>query len=658
MYPRSVSPSGVSQPVQLFRIVTLAVAVLVLAVAFATNSQAQTYSALYEFGGQTGDPANPQYSGIIAQGRDGNLYSTAPATPIGGLCSFCGAVFKITPSGTLTVVYDFNDTAGSGYTPFGGLMLGTDGNFYGTTKVGGTFNEGTLFKITASGTLTPLYNFGTCTYPCKDGIYPKVPPVQGTDGNFYGTTPNTNDGTNTGVVYKITSAGKFTTIHAFDFTAGYNSNAPLIQGSDGNYYGTTTLGGKTITSTCVAVLASPTCGTVFKITPGGTVTFIYEFAKTDGAGPIGPVIQGTDGNFYGTTSEGGTSGFGVVFKLTSAGVLTVLHNFNGTDGKTPDAGLVQANDGNLYGVASAGGTLGYGTIFKTGTSPGTFSVLYNFENTHGATPEVTLFQHTNGILYGDTDSGDSHGYGVFYSLNIGAAEFARLQTTSGKVGSTVSILGQGFTGTTAVSFNGVNATTFTVSSDTYLTAKVPTGAKTGTVTVTRPSGNLNSIRQFKVTPTISSISPTSGPIGTVVTISGTGLTQTTKVTFGGVKATTFIVNSDSKVSATVPSGAKTGKITVTTSGGSATSSSTFNVTPTISSFSPPSGKVGTIVTITGTGLTQTTGVTFGGVAATTFTVNSDIQVTATVPTGAITGTIAVTTTGGTATSSGTFTVTP
>jgi uncharacterized repeat protein (TIGR03803 family) len=318
-------------------------------------------------------------------------------------------------------------------------------------------------------------------------------------------------------------------------------------------------------------------GTVFEMTPAGKVTFIYEFDKTHGAGPIGPVIQGTDGNFYGTTSEGGTNGFGVVFKVTPAGVLTVLHDFNGTDGETPDGGLVQANDGNFYGVASAGGTLGFGTIFKM-TSTGTFTVLYNFENTYGATPEVTLFQHTNGILYGDTDRGGPNDVGVFYSLNIGAAEFARLQSTSGKVGSSVAIFGQGFTGTKTVSFSGVNATPVSVT-DTYLTVNVPSGAKTGTVTVVRPSGSLNSIQQFKVTPTIGSFSPSSGKVGTVVAVNGTGLTQTTKVTFGGVKATTFIVNSDSKVTATVPSGAKTGKITVTTAGGSATSSGTFTVTP-------------------------------------------------------------------------------
>jgi uncharacterized repeat protein (TIGR03803 family) len=318
---------------------------------------------------------------------------------------------------------------------------------------------------------------------------------------------------------------------------------------------------------------------VFKVTTGGKLTTVYKFDQTHGAGPLSPVIQGRDGNFYGTTSAGGTKGLGVVFKLTSAGVITVLHDFIGSDGETPQAGLVQANDGNFYGVASAGGSLGYGTIFKvTSTSDHTFSVVHDFDQTHGKTPEVALFQNTNGILYGDTFQGGADGAGVFYSLNISAAQFASLQNLSGKVGSTVSILGQGFTGSTAVTFGGVNATTFTVVSNNYVTAKVPSGAKTGTVTVVRPSGNLNSVQQFKVTPTISSFSPSSGKVGTIVTINGTGLTQTTKVTFG-VKAATFKFISDSKVTATVPSGATTGKITVTTAGGSATSSGAFTVTP-------------------------------------------------------------------------------
>jgi uncharacterized repeat protein (TIGR03803 family) len=632
------------------RVTSLATLALALAVAAAMPLHAQTYSDLYNFGTNANDPINPQVSGVVAQGRDGELYST---TPFGG-SNGQGAAFKISTSGTLSRIYDFTFNASGGTNPCGGLTLGTDGNFYGTTKTGGPFSFGTLFRLSSSGSLNTLYNFGTCAYPCNEGTYPTSPPIEGTDGNYYGTVPNTITGTNDGVVYKLTSAGKYSTIYAFDGTHGYNPQAPLIQGTDGNLYGTTALGGKTVAN-CYGT--NSTCGTVFKITTAGRIALIYQFDQTHGAGPFSPVIQGTDGNFYGTTTAGGSSGFGVAFRLTSAGVITVLHDFNGTDGEKPLAGLVQADDGNIYGTTSAGGTLGFGTLFKI-TSAGTFSVLYNFENTHGATPEVTLFQETNGILYGDTDLGGSKSSGVFYSLNINAAEFVALQTLSGKVGSTVSILGQGFKGSTAVSFGGVNTTTFTVVSDNYVTANVPTGGKTGTVTVVRPSGSLNSLQQFKVTPTISSISPTSGAIGTIVTVTGTGLTQTTKVTIGGVKATSFTVKSDSSLSVTIPTACKTGKITVTTDGGSATSSSSFKVTPTITSFTPTSGKVGTVVTMNGAGLTQTTGVSFAGVAATTFAVVSDLQITANVPTGAITGNIAVTTTGGTVISSATFTVTP
>jgi uncharacterized repeat protein (TIGR03803 family) len=628
--------------------------VILLILSASVSLQAQTYSVLYNFspGTKSGDPSNP--TGQIAQGRDGNLWST---TYTGGSFSD-GAAFDVTPAGTMSKIFNFNTPGGTA--PYSGLTLGTDGNFYGTTEAGGTIGQGTLFKLTSTGTLTTLYNFGTCKAPCQDGVQPRTPPVEGTDGNFYGTTGNSNDGINDGVAYKLTSAGKFSTIYVFPFggTAGYNPQAPLIQGADGNLYGTTASGGIT-TSPNTCWQSSSSCGTVFKITTGGKVTTIYKFDQTHGAGPLSPVIQGTDGNFYGTTSAGGTSGLGVVFKLTTAGVITVLHNFIGSDGEKPLAGLVQANDGNLYGVASAGGSLGFGTIFKvTSTSDHTFSVIYDFDQTHGQAPEAALFQNTNGILYGNTADGGTDGAGVFYSLNISAAQFAKPQTNSGRVGSTVSILGQGFIGSTAVSFGGVNATTFTVVSDNYVTARVPPGGKTGTVTVVRPSGSLNSIQQFKIAPTISSISPASGPIGTTVVISGTGLLQTTKVTIGGVKVTTFTVTSDSSVSATVPSSCKTGKIVLTTNGGSTTSSATFNVTPTITSFTPTSGKVGTSVVITGTGLTQTTSVTFGGVTATTFTVNSDTQVSATVPSGAVTGTISITTTGGTVTSSGTFTVTP
>jgi uncharacterized repeat protein (TIGR03803 family) len=560
-----------------FTLILLMLAVTVLT----ATAHAQTYSVLYNFspGTKSGDPSNPQYSGLIVQGRDGNLYSTTPSG--GSLCGFCGVVFMITPSGTLTHVFDFNYPNGAGYTPYSGLTLGTDGNFYGTTDAGGNFNFGTVFKISASGNLSKLYEFGTCKSPCKEGSYPKAPPVEGRDGSFYGTTPHSTDGTDNGIVYKITPSGKYTPIYAFDGISGGNPNDPLTLGTDGNFYGTTAKGGKPIQN-CWS--SSPTCGTVFKITPGGKVTFLYKFDQTHGAGPLGPLVQGSDGNFYGTTSAGGNaSGDGVIFKLTPLGKLLWTYPLNGSvDGKQPSAGLVQVTDGKgstvaLYGATTAGGSKGFGTLYKI-TPAGAFSSIHDFDNNAGAMPEVTLFQNTSGVLYGDTNVGGSGGAGTFYSLDDKLPPFVSLVSTSGKVGDSIEILGQGFNGTTGVSFNGI-AASFKVLSGTYLTATVPSGASKGSVTVATPTGTLTSNHIFVVTPFIKSFNPSSGKVGILVTITGTTFTGTTKVTFGGVPATSFTVNSDTQLTANVPTGAVTGKIAVTTPSGTGVSATSFTVTP-------------------------------------------------------------------------------
>jgi uncharacterized repeat protein (TIGR03803 family) len=528
-------------------------------------AHAQNFSVLYNFGSKSGDPANPSFSGIVAQGRDGNLYTTAPQ---GGSMGD-GAVFKITSSGTLKVLYSFDGTHGSA--PEGGLTLATDGNFYGTTCSGGTSGSGTVFKITSSGSLTVLHNFTGG----GDGQCPYAPPIQGTDGNFYGTT--NAGGAGYGVVYKITSSGALTPLYEFDLTHGLQPFAPLLQGTDGNFYGTTASGGNN----------GSDAGVIFRITPAGKLTVLYNFdGSTHGGLPFDPLVQGGDGNFYGTTLSS-TGPTGVVFKITPTGTFTVLHTMNGsTDGEFPYAGLVQATDGNFYGVNSDGGSHGVGTIFKI-SPKGSYSVLYNFDGTTGSTPDVTPFQHTNGVVYGDTRSGGAGNVtcsagtcGVFYSLSASASlpPFVSLLPYSGKVGKTIEILGQGFTSTTTVSFNGTAATP-TLKSGTYLTAAVPNGATTGFVRVTTSSGTLTSNKRFRVTPQITSFSPTSGAVGTVVTITGVSLTQATNVTFGGVKATTFTVNSDVQVTATVPTGAVTGKIAITTPGAIAKSGATFTVTP-------------------------------------------------------------------------------
>lgn len=233
--------------------------------------------------------------------------------------------------------------------------------------------------------------------------------------------------------------------------------------------------------------------------------------------------------------------------------------------------------------------------------------------------------------------------------------------TSGPVGTSVTITGTNFTGATAVKFNSAAAASFTVDSATQITATVASGTTTGKITVTTAAGSGLSANNFTVTgvPTISSFSPASGPVGTVVVVTGTNFTGATAVAFNGKAASSFTVNSATQITATVASGTTTGKITVTTPGGTATSANSFTVTapPTISSFNPGSGPVGTAVIITGTNFTGTTAVAFNGKAAASFTVNNSTQITATVATSSTTGKITVTTPAGTATSATNFTVT-
>jgi uncharacterized repeat protein (TIGR03803 family) len=529
------------------------VATLVLSLVAAT-ARAQTYTDLYDFGKASGDPLNPQYSGIVAQGRDGNLYSTTPVGGSGGL----GTVFKITPQGVLSVLYNFDGTHGKA--PNSGLTLATDGNFYGTTSLGGSTNLGVIFKITPAGALTVLHTFAS-----GDGYSSTAPPIQGVDGNFYGTTVF-GGASAYGTVYKMTATGAYTVLHSFDLTNGAKPYGPLVQGNDGNFYGTTYSG-----------VGNNHYGIVFKVTGKGTFTILHAFTLTDGANPLAGLVLGKDGNFYGTTFNGGTVGYGNVFKITPGGTLTSLHSFTpASDGGTPQGGLVQATDGNFYGGGYLGGSKGDGTIFRI-TPGGTFSTRYNFTGTTGGFPMITLLQHTNGILYGDTSVSGAHNSGVVFSLKASLTPYAALLPTSGKVAKVIGILGQGFNGATGVSFNGT-AAKFTISSDTFLTATIPAGAKTGIVTVAIPSGNLKSKINFRVTPSIKSFTPTSGTVGTPVKITGVSLTQTTKVTFGGIKATTVTVNLDTQVTANVPTGAKTGKIAITTPGGTATSSAVFTVT--------------------------------------------------------------------------------
>jgi uncharacterized repeat protein (TIGR03803 family) len=420
---------------------------------------------------------------------------------------------------------------------------------------GGTSSGGTIFQITPGATFKTLYSFTNGT----DGAFPFTPPVPGPDGNLYGLTGNSTNH----VFYRITTAGVFTPLA----TLPSQSEGALVLGVDGKFYGTTLHGG------------TFNAGTAFSVTTQGVLKTLFNFNNPTGANPSAGLMQASDGNFYGVASIGGTSSGGVVFKMTPSGSYSVLHNF--TTGATaagtlPTSALVQGSDGFLYGTAG-GGTTGNGVIYKIKTNGTSFAVVINLDGTHGSNPEPAPLLHTNGKIYGLTNVGGTHNQGVVYSLDASLKPFASVVVlTSGKVGSSVGILGQGFSTATGVLF-GTGAGTFTATGDTFITAKIAAGATTGVVTVQEPGGNLLTPQKFKIVPTIASFTPTSGTVGDSVVITGMSLLQATAVKFGGVAATTFTVNSNTQVTATVPTGAVTGKISVTTTGGTATSSAVFTV---------------------------------------------------------------------------------
>ena len=419
-------------------------------------------TSLYSFtGGNDGGGGN----GLV-QGSDGYFYGT---TYYGGTKTtyYGGTVFKISTNGALTTLYSFSD-GNDGGQPLAGLVQGSDGNFYGTTLYGGTNGDGTVFKISTNGVLTSLYSFTGG----NDGGNPYAGLVQGSDGNFYGTTEN--GGTNNwGTVFKIGTNGALTSLHSFTGgDDGGNPEAGLVQGSDGNFYGTTYAN------------ATTGAGTVFKISTNGVLTSLYSFASgNDGAGPDG-LVQGSDGYFYGTTYQGGTygsgyNGSGTVFKISTTGALTSLYSFTGgDDGGNPYAGLVQGSDGYFYGTTYQGGTNNWGTVFKISTN-GALTNLYSFTGGNdGANPEAGLVQGSDGNFYGTTDAGGTHGsgydgYGTVFKISTNGALTSMYSFTGGDDGGSPNGLVQGsdgyFYGTTYSGGTSNSGTVFKISTNGVLT---------------------------------------------------------------------------------------------------------------------------------------------------------------------------------------------
>jgi uncharacterized repeat protein (TIGR03803 family) len=304
-----------------------------------------TFTNLVSFTGTNG--AGPR-AGLV-QGADGSFYGTT----YNGGSNNAGTIFQLTTNGTLTTLVTLTFGDGSGAYPKAGLLQGQDGNFYGTTAFGGTNGFGTVFKLATNGTFAALVSFNN-----TNGASPYAGLVQANDGNLYGTTYQ--GGTyGRGTIFKLTTNGTFTSLYSFTGTNdGAYPYAGLVPGADGSFYGTTFYGG------------ASSIGTVFEFATNGTLTTLVSFGNTNGAYPQAGLVPGSDGNFYGTTSAGGAYtnlsglGCGTVFKLATNGTLTTLVSFDGTNGASPEAGLIQGADGNFYGTTTHGGANGYGTVFQ------------------------------------------------------------------------------------------------------------------------------------------------------------------------------------------------------------------------------------------------------------------------------------------------------
>ena len=515
-------------------------------------------------------------------------------------------LFFVLCSGTLRAqdyldIYSFPGFPGGCCPQYPSVMAqGRDGNLYGITTTGGLNNLGTIFKITPTGTLTTLFNFDT-----THGSTPIGGLVLGLDGNLYGTAER-GGAHGFGNIFRITPAGALTVI--YDFTGGTDGGLPvaaLMIGSDGNFYGT----------------SHP--GIAFRITSGGVFTPIASI-PTD---TYGPLALASNGSYYGVTEFGGTNTDGTIYRITGT-TSTTLYNFDGPHGAFPIGGLVVGSDGNLYGTTTAGGANNDGVIFRI-TPAGAYTILVNFDHTQpllGYQAYAGLIAGSDGNLYGATIWGGTYGDGVIFQM-----------TTAGAY----SVL----TSFDAPGGDGAYATPMQHSSGSIFGLTSRGGAVSNGVVYRFDTG---------LTPFVSLTNPV-GLVGKPLGILGNGFTSTSSVTFNGTPAS-FHVLSTHFLTATVPSG-ETGFVTVTTSSGTLISNKVFRVTPQITGFSPPNGKVGDSIVLSGAGLIQAEAITVGGVAVTAFTVNSDLQVTFKVPTGAKTGKIRLGTPGGIATSGATFTVT-
>lgn len=479
----------------------------------------------------------------------------------------CFATTLVSQAQTFTTLMQFNGTNGGWNSS--ALVQGGNGNLWGSTGSFGRYGFGTLFEIAPKGQLTDVHDFCSPT-TCTDGTNPNAPLLLAGDGNFYGTTNGGPGDSTGGTVFRITPSGQIVTLYTFCSLANCADGlgpSGLVQGRNGNLYGTTSGGGAA--ANCV----TGSCGTIFEVTLTGTLTTLYNFCTqtncNDGYAPTS-VILGTDGNFYGTASQGGLNNAGTFFAMNSSGQLSVQHQFNpSADGSIP-SNLVQGNDGNFYGTTRGGGPFGNnGTVFQL-TSLGQINVLHNFcavtSCSDGQQPQQGLILGTDGNFYGTTASGGanqncgaSHGCGTVFEI-----------TPTGQLTTLHSFCAQsGCPDGSAPMAPLVQRTDGSFYGTTFAGGAAGTCFGSGCGTAFNISTGL--------APFVS-LSPSVGKVGYLIRILGGSLTGTKSVTFNGVPAS-FTVVSGTQIKATVPTGATTGQIKVTTTSGTLNSNVAFQVLP-------------------------------------------------------------------------------
>jgi uncharacterized repeat protein (TIGR03803 family) len=529
-----------------------------------------TVTDLYDFaslanGCLTG--CQPVDYGRLVRGPDGRFYGTAWN---GGQYG-SGVIFSVLPDGSGYQALLSLDAA-TGTSPVASLMLGPDGRFYGTTQVGGPGNNGTIFRFVPPNMLTVLHNFSVSM--TGGG----APPVIGADGDLYGVAVG-------GAVYRIVpKSGK---VKFLPQAAPYTVYGPLTVASTKILYGVSCGQG------------TSNAGTVFSVAPStGAVQIIYSFSGPDGFCPYGPLSEGLDllhhgdGYLYGTTSSGAANGSGGVFRVALAGsAFTLRASFDklssGTNsyGAAPFAGLEQIQPGTFMGVTTAGGANGNGTIYTVSNTVTGWQLdkILDFPMTP---PYIqgsgnTLAQNSDGSYYGVSQAGGTNGTGNLFAVSPIANPPVPNVIVEGPIwvhaGDPVTLLGDGLDGAVQVSFGGAANASFQ-GTPTALFATAPGAAQDGMITVTLATGaTLQSQQLMHILPGITGLDPGSGAIGTQVTISGSGLTAASRVTFGGARSTAFTVVSPNEILATVPARAKTGKVVVTTPDGAAASAQNFTV---------------------------------------------------------------------------------